>query len=546
MALLCFLLMGVSSFAQRNCGSMDYLAQQILENPQHQENLDQLERFTNNFILDHQNKALSGGVATIPVVVHVVYNTSSQNISLSQIQSQIDVLNDDFRRMNADAGNTPGDFVGVAADTDIEFCLIDVTRTSTSVSSFGTNNSVKSASSGGADAWDRDQYLNIWICNIGGGILGYAQFPGGAAATDGVVLDYRYVGTTGTATAPFHLGRTATHEVGHWLNLRHIWGDGGCSVDDNVSDTPPAGGPNYTGSPCTYPGPNSCRPKGKNGGPDDYDMFQNYMDYSDDGCMNLFTQGQKSRMWAALNGSRSSLLAAACDGTPPPPPTPEICDNGIDDDGDGLTDCADPDCSGASNCPVNPPGACDAPTGLTHSRAKGGTQGNLSWNAVSGASSYNVEVYNSSGALHASGNIARTSASVSGLSKNQPYTWRVQAVCGSDLSAWTDASFTARLSQKYGQVEDIALNPNPATSEVNIAWSFDVVSKPSISAYAEDITSSASVQLLDLNGKLILSDQINDRNETTMSLDDVSPGLYFIRITNEESGKYLTKKLIVQ
>ncbi|MBC6994413.1 T9SS type A sorting domain-containing protein [Lewinella lacunae] len=284
---------------------MDVLDQQIRADPSRLERLEELEKFTRNFVPQEGLKALT----TIPVVVHVVYRTSAENISLAQINSQIQVLNADFRRLNADANGTWPQ----AADTEIEFCLATVDpsgnatdgiiRKSTTRTSFGTNDLVKSASSGGSNAWPANAYLNIWVCNIGGGILGYAQFPGGPASTDGVVVDYRYFGTTGTATAPFNLGRTATHEVGHYLNLRHIWGDGGCSVDDFVSDTPTSDAPNYQ---CPT-GHVSCSTT---------DMIQNYMDYTDDSCMNLFTSGQKARMQAALSGSRSGLANSNGCGTP--------------------------------------------------------------------------------------------------------------------------------------------------------------------------------------------------------------------------------------
>ena len=153
-------------------------------------------------------------------------------------------MNEDFRRTNADADETWTQ----AADSEIEFCMASsdpqgnatngIVRTSTTVSAFGTNDAMKSSSSGGADAWPAGDYLNVWVCDISGGIWGYAQLPGGAASTDGMVIDYQYFGTTGTASAPFDLGRTATHEVGHWLNLRHIWGDGNCNANDFVTDMP--------------------------------------------------------------------------------------------------------------------------------------------------------------------------------------------------------------------------------------------------------------------------------------------------------------------
>jgi hypothetical protein len=317
-----FLLMGITfqAQAQRNCGAMDHLEHQIQMDPQRALDLDAIERHTRE-VLNNPSPEVTG-VITIPVVVHVVYNNSTENISTAQIQSQIDVLNEDFRRLNSDADGTWSQ----AADSEIEFCLATtdpngnatdgITRTSTSVTSFSTNDNVKFNSSGGKDAWPASDYLNMWVCDLGGGLLGYAQFPGGPASTDGVVCDYAYFGTIGTATAPFDLGRTTTHEVGHWLNLRHIWGDGNCNVDDFVNDTPTSDAPNYG---CAL-GHVSCNST---------DMVQNYMDYSDDACMNLYTLGQKNRMRALFSpgGARESLLASAgCGGTPPPPP-PACTDN---------------------------------------------------------------------------------------------------------------------------------------------------------------------------------------------------------------------------
>ena len=248
----------------------------------------------------------------------MIYNTTSQNISDAQIQSQITVLNQDFRRTNADKTT----LWPQAADSEIQFCLANVdpnglsttgiTRTQTSVTSFSTNDAMKFSAQGGKDAWNTSKYLNIWVCNIGGGILGYAQFPGGgSASTDGVVIGFNYFGTTGTATAPFNKGRTATHEVGHWLNLRHIWGDGPCGTDDFVTDTPESDAANYG---CAT-GHVSCGT---------VDMVQNYMDYSDDACMNLFTAGQKARMQAlfATGGLRVGLLSSnGCSGQS----TPQYC-----------------------------------------------------------------------------------------------------------------------------------------------------------------------------------------------------------------------------
>ena len=329
----------LTAFSQRNCGSMDVLEMQLQEDPKRAILLEQIENHIQ--AIDASGIRAVEGVVTIPVVVHVLYSNAAQNISDAQIMSQIDVLNEDFRRTNSDADNTWSQ----AADTEIEFCLAGsdplgnptdgILRVPTSVTAFGTNDGMKSSASGGSDAWPASSYLNIWVCNIGGGILGYAQFPGGSPSTDGVVCGYQYFGTTGTATAPFNLGRTTTHEVGHWLNLRHIWGDGGCGADDFVSDTPKSGGANYG---CQV-GSSSCGST---------DMVENYMDYSDDACMNLYTVGQKNRMRALFEsgGYRASLLNSVACGEVVSP----TCDDGIQNGDEQGVDC------GGSNCA---PCVCD-------------------------------------------------------------------------------------------------------------------------------------------------------------------------------------------
>ncbi len=295
--------------ARRNCGTTEYMDQMLQNDPAWKARLDQLEVETQTFEAAHAAHKTQA-VVTIPVVVHVVYRTTAENISDAQILSQIAILNEDFRKLNADITNVPGAFSGLAADAQIEFCMAvqdpsgnptnGITRTQTTVTSFSTNNGVKSNSSGGKSPWPANKYLNIWVCNMSGGTLGYAQFPGGSSATDGVVVGYKYFGNIGTAQAPYNKGRTATHEVGHWLNLRHVWGDANCG-NDFVNDTPTSQAANY-GCP-SFPNV-TC-----NNGPDG-DMFMNYMDYTDDNCMHMFTAGQSTRMLAALNSQRTGLLTS--------------------------------------------------------------------------------------------------------------------------------------------------------------------------------------------------------------------------------------------
>ncbi|WP_337288908.1 zinc metalloprotease [Candidatus Methylomirabilis sp.] len=238
-------------------------------------------------------------IVTVKTIVHVVYKTDAQNISNTQIKSQIAVLNRDFRATNPDKVNVPAPWKGIVADSRVQFKLVQVTRTKTGVAAFTHDDKVKKASTGGIASITPKTHLNIWVCALSGGLLGYAQFPGGPISTDGVVINFQAFGTTGTAQAPFNKGRTATHEIGHYFNLRHIWGDTpDCSGSDMVADTPNCAGPNF-GTP-TFP-VITCG-NGPNG-----DMFVNYMDYTDDAAMFMLTTQQAVRMRAALDTSRSGL-----------------------------------------------------------------------------------------------------------------------------------------------------------------------------------------------------------------------------------------------
>ncbi|MGD1848091.1 MAG: M43 family zinc metalloprotease [Salibacteraceae bacterium] len=251
-------------------------------------------------------------VIIIPVVVHVLTGPGMPPIYYDQIRSQIDVLSQDFRRSNPDKVLTPNVFSSVAADTEIDFCLADtdpngnytsgVTYTTTSVDNIGNTSAYYLTASGGHDIWDPDSYLNIWVCQIGDGILGFTFQPGVAPANrDGMVIDYRYFGNIGTATPPYNLGRTTTHELGHWFNLEHIWGDAFCG-NDGVADTPEQ--ETFTSGCPSFP-QFSC-----NNNADGGDMFMNYMDYSNDACMNLFTAGQKQRMLATIDVQRPGLKSS--------------------------------------------------------------------------------------------------------------------------------------------------------------------------------------------------------------------------------------------
>lgn len=246
----------------------------------------------------------SGQVVIIPVVVHIVYNTSSQNISAAQIKSQIEVLNKDYRRLNEDAVNTPEAFKSVASDCFIEFQLANytpdslatsgITRTETSKTRF-FNDNITSTSLGGEDSWGTN-YLNIWVTNLPDGLSGWSNSIDSDSLKQGIVIDFENFGDLGTVKSPYNLGRTATHEIGHWLGLKHLEGVGSsCDVDDGISDTPnqqlSISGDVSSNSSCGSA-----------------DMTSNFMQLVNDNQMNLFTDGQKAVMRATLFDGLQSLL----------------------------------------------------------------------------------------------------------------------------------------------------------------------------------------------------------------------------------------------
>ncbi len=282
--------------AQRHCISVRRLEQTL------QEDSILEQQWQRHFYasIGKKNEVLQEVI--IPVVVHVVYRNAAQNISNEQIQSQMQVLNEDFGRQNQGSDS----FWPQAADTRILFVLAScdprgkptsgIQRRYTRRRTFSADDKIKRYTDGGVDPWPTDRYLNIWVGDLGNQLMGYAQFPGLDSLYDGVVINYRHFGRVGDMQPPFHLGRTCTHEVGHWLGLKHIWGDGGCSVDDGIADTPKSDAPNF-----------NCTRQVKSCG--SIDMVENFMDYTADACMSLFTKGQAERMHAVLarNGNRATL-----------------------------------------------------------------------------------------------------------------------------------------------------------------------------------------------------------------------------------------------
>ena len=284
----------------RNCGTTEKMNELRAQDPvafdlrQAETEQEMQNWITNNYDAWKSQRA----VITIPVVVQIWESTNT--VSDNNVYEQIQTLNDDFRRTNSDASNTPAVFAAVAADCEIEFCLASIDEQGNATTGIVRHNAGGSPS-GTSELWDSNKYLNLYVYGIGGGTLGFTYLAS-QAPNNAVHIGSDYFGTTG-AQSPFNKGRTATHEVGHWLNLEHIWGDSNCG-NDQVSDTPPAQSDNYN---C----PSHPHNLGTCTGNTDGEMFMNYMDYVNDNCMNTFTEGQKARMISAINNYRSGLLTSA-------------------------------------------------------------------------------------------------------------------------------------------------------------------------------------------------------------------------------------------
>jgi hypothetical protein len=294
---------------KHHCSTDDLHEHQMSTNDDYRHAHEAMEEQVARFTANYDPKTSARAVVTIPVVFHVVYNTAEQNVSNAAIAAQLKVLNDDYRKLNA----------GGQTDVEVQFVMAKRTPSGAATTgierrfstySFSTGTStidVKFLSKGGLNAWDATKYLNFWVCNLSGGLLGYATFPTSLATqpqSDGVVCLYSSL--PGGSAAPYNLGRTATHEVGHWLGLYHTF-QGGCAANattggDLVADTPAEKSAAF-GCPT---GRNTCTSAG-------VDPINNYMDYTDDSCMNSFTAGQKGRIHAFFNtttGARKAILTS--------------------------------------------------------------------------------------------------------------------------------------------------------------------------------------------------------------------------------------------
>ena len=305
-----FFLSGITQIqipvGSNRCGSYEAIKQQMATDPAYAKKVEELLKNKGNYSRSNKKGPPSQGSITIPVVVHVLYNTSDENISDAQVQSQIDVLNEDFTATNDDYNNYDAGYGSVKGDMDINFCLVQVIHKQTKHKSFGLNDNMKYTKRGGSDAVDPLHNLNIWVCDLGSSLLGWAYYPGIAPEKFGVVCHTKAFGRGDQYNlfTDFNLGRTTTHEIGHCFGLLHIWGDRTCG-SDQVDDTPLH---NTANVGCPEEGHlSTCT-----GTP--LEMWMNYMDYTDDACMYIFSDGQVSRanFFIDTDPTLNSIVNSAC------------------------------------------------------------------------------------------------------------------------------------------------------------------------------------------------------------------------------------------
>jgi Pregnancy-associated plasma protein-A/Secretion system C-terminal sorting domain len=537
------LLLATASSAQERCGSMDNLTREIAADPARGARLQQIDDFTQQYLATHPRSERGGGVVTIPVVWHVLYNTPAQNVPTTQIMAAMQQMNDDLARLNSDASNTPAAFQDEASATAVQFCLASrdpngfitngIVRVPTVLSDFPCGStSMKFNIQGGDDAWPAGSYLNVWTCELSGGCDGFAAFPGGDALTDGVVNSWGEIGSI-AQQGPSQNARTNTHELGHWLNLRHIWGDDMCG-DDLVNDTPTQ---NITLFNCpTWP-LIDC-----SSGPDGV-MFCNYMDYTDENCINMFTAGQADRMEALFvpGGDRASLATSM--GCVP-----------------GITGCATSQLRTAPGSTLSC-GATGKVVGAT------GNNGKIWANNVTGANRYQFEFtaigYKRSITSTTSQLVLSRWYSLPLLCGTNTYNVRVRISTNGGVSWCPFGNYcTVSITNNYTGQFCTPTGPNAAQAEQRMADDLEQVEtgvsiRPNPNTGGElfinvnDLNTNATnvtVDIVDLMGRTVMSTQLpavdGGVNSSVVLSQDMRNGLYIVNVTC--AGERRSERLMVQ
>ncbi len=476
------------------CHSHENLMRQMEEYPEMRQKMENIERQTAQFATQNRIET-RGGQITIPVVVHIVYRTEAENISIEQVKSQIDALNRDFNKQNTDISKVPSEFSSLVADCQIRFQLASrdpqakpttgIVRYTTNKTSWSANDDIKRPAKGGFANWDPSKYLNIYVCSIGESILGYSSFPSSPVELDGLVIDYKAFGTTGTARAPFNKGRTCVHELGHWLNLVHIWGDLNCG-DDYVPDTPHQKDA-HVGA-VTTPQYSNCT------GKQTRDMNMNFMDYVYDDYMLMFTEGQKKRIQAIFAFNRASIL-----------------------DSDGCLDAK--------------PTTCNLDKPIVNNIKS--TSTNIIWNEILGMKTYTCEYKLDNMNEWTVTQTSNFSLTINGLIGGATYTCRVKGDCtDSEYSDEVIFKTPTTLQTRGAERQSFAIYPNPVVHDVNIM--FDVQDDGLV-----------QVQIFDSNGVLKTQVAKNITKTTpavSLDLTELPSGFYLV--VAERDGERAVKKLL--
>jgi PKD repeat protein len=566
------------------CFTDEIMAEKIKQNPAVLDSVNSWEKRRQEAKGTNYKLSLSDSVYYIPVVVHIIHNNGVENISLTKIQSQIDVLNEDYRKL----AGTPG--AGNGVDTKYQFflaqkdpqgnCTDGVVRVQSSLtnSTIGGQSALKALSQ-----WDPYKYLNMWVVrSIAGGILGYSSFPTSLSTSpnlDGVVMGYNYFGDIPPVSPPYHLGRTTTHELGHWLGIFHNF-SGGCAgltnstcgfQGDGVCDTPPSANPNF-GCPATAP--NTCAETTTATGGDIPDLIENYMDYSDDICMDMFTQGQKDEMNFYSNSIRTlihdslNLVATGfygCFGGTLLTSTNQLC-NGEDvtlsfglagvppfkvyyNDGvqnffldsvfsghqevhmpsitttytlDSITDSTGTTDTNTSSSMVT---VMDVPVAAFTSSINGLSVGLLSQST--GAQSLIWQF--GDGSLGA-GSLANHTYDTAG-------TYTIKLVAKNSLgcadTAFETISVISGINPRINKIGEIKVFPNPAKNKLTVK-----VNPFNTGSYSVEVIGNNGISLL----KKSLLENF-DTHEIELDMSQLAPGIYFLNISDDQ-GNYYAERII--
>ena len=483
------------------CGSVEYEKYLQSLHPE-RATKDEFESWLAPKVQEIQAQRSNGAsiMITLPVVYHIITDgTGSENLSAATIQAQNDQLNLDF-------GNSSGSPYSVAADTEVEFCLATENESGSTLFEPGINrvtdfgdgpfsrpdfeNNIKPQTQ-----WDPTRYFNVWVGDLGGSLLGYAQFPsnsglqglntnGGDANTDGVVVLYSSVGSVANPSSggPYNLGRTLTHEVGHWLGLRHIWGDSSaCTNDDFCADTPDA-----TNSNGGCPTVDSCPSDGLGA-----DMVENYMDYSNDACLNTFTADQKTRIQAVLANSPRRMELA----------TSTVCEPAVVYDYDGAIEI--------ENLNIEECGTTFAPTVVITN--------NGNFNLNSAVISYQID-----------SDTAFTESWTGFLFSNQSETVTLPTL---NISAGSH-TFTVELTSPSGNTDQNTVDNTAMSSEFSVFFDTTTVN---LSLLTDDYGSETYWEFKDANDAILYSGSgYTDNITVNESFDVTAGGCYSFTIYDTE------------